>query len=211
MRGSEPGSAVPSRNEIHIKRELLEKYSLPDATVLETVRQIQSSDASQLQYPISLASSPEGDIYISDNNGHAIYHTAPSLKVLNKLPTQDGHLQYPNTIQVRQKDIFISDTDGIKIFARDGSFQKLVRIYYAVFDFAVDSRGNLIANPIFSAPKESDPLIVSLNNEGMRVRSFGKRMSRTEHDGLEDRLYVRVADELLVVACQTQTTCSNLQ
>jgi hypothetical protein len=34
MRGSEPGSAVPSRNEIHIKRELLEKYSLPDATVM---------------------------------------------------------------------------------------------------------------------------------------------------------------------------------
>src|SRR5574338_116965 len=175
---SAPGSATPVPNEMQIKRDLVQSYSLPKATDLEIVRQIQSAEIARVEYPISTASSEDGDIYISDNNGHAIYHTTPSLKVLNKLPAEDGHLKYPNTIRVRQNEILISDNDGIKIFGRDGSFQRLLRIYYAVFDFAVDSAGNIFANPIFSASKESDSLIISLDGQGMRVGSFGKRMNR---------------------------------
>lgn len=198
--GNEPDSAIPVANEMHIKRDLLESHPLPEAAQLEVLRQIKISDASPLKYPISLASSDDGDIYISDNNGHAIYHTTPGLRLFNKLPAEDGHLQYPNTIQMRQDEIVISDNDGIKIFARNGSFQRLLRIYYAVFNFAVDSAGNIFANPIFSAAKESDSLVVSLNKEGMRVGGFGKRLNRKEHEGLEDRTYLCLVDEMVIVA-----------
>src|SRR6185503_17494702 len=144
---TESHSALPAVNEMQIKRDLLEGHALPNAVELEVLRQTQSSDASYLEYPTSLASSDDGDIYISDNNGDAIYHTTSNLKVLNKLPAEDGHLAYPNTIQVRQNEIFISDNDGIKIFERNGSFQRLLRIYYTVFDFALDPAGNIFANP----------------------------------------------------------------
>ncbi len=197
--GIEPPS-IPVRNEMQIKQELLQEYSLPEAVDLELAHQIKGLDASRLQYPVSIALSDDGDIYISDNNGDAIYHTSPGLKALNKLPAEDGHLQDPNTIQVGQNEILIADNDGIKIFGRNGSFQKLLRIYYAVFNFAVDSAGNIFANPIFVTPKESDSLVVSLNKEGTRVGSFGQRLNRKEHDGLEDRTYLCMVDEKVIVA-----------
>lgn len=193
-------SALPAINEMQIKRNLLESHPLPNAVELEILRRTESSNVSYLEFPASLAASDDGDLYISDNNGDAIYHATSTLEVLNKLPAQDGHLAYPNTIQVRQNEIFISDNDGIKVFGRDGSFQRLLRIYYTVFDFALDSAGNIFANPIFSAPKESDSLVVNLNKDGMRVGSFGKRLNRTEHDGLEDRTYISTADDMVIAA-----------
>jgi hypothetical protein len=184
---------------MQIKRDLLESHPLPNAVELEVLRQTQSSDVSYLEFPTSLAASDDGDLYISDNNGDAIYHATSTLKV-NKLPAEDGHLAYPNTIQVRQNEILISDNDGIKIFGRDGSFQRLLRIYYTVFDFALDSTGNIFANPIFSSPKDSDSLVVNLNKDGMRVGSFGKRLNRAEHDGLEDRTYISAVDDTVIAA-----------
>ena len=197
---TESESTIPAINEMQIKQNLLERHSLSDAVELQILAQTQSSDVSHLEFPTSLGSSPDGNIYIADNNGDAIYHTTSKLKVLKKLSAEDGHLVYPNTIQVRQNEILISDNDGIKVFERDGSFQRLLRIYYTVFDFALDSAGNIFANPIFSAPKDSDALVVSLNHQGMRVGSFGKRMNRAEHDGLEDRTYISVVDHLVIVA-----------
>ncbi|HXQ69066.1 MAG TPA: hypothetical protein VN844_01150 [Pyrinomonadaceae bacterium] len=197
---TESHSGLPAVNEMQIKRDLLEGHALPDAVELEVLRQTPSSDASYLEYPTSLASSDDGDIYISDNNGDAIYHATSTLTALNKLPAEDGNLKYPNTIQVRQNEIFISDNEGIKIFDRNGSFERLLRIYYTVFDFALDSAGTIFANPIFSEPKESDSLLVSLNKQGMRVGGFGKRMNRAEHDGLEDRTYICAADDLVIAA-----------
>ena len=201
---TESYSALPAVNEMQIKRDLLEGRALPKAVELQVLRQTQKADVSYLKYPTSLAASDDGDIYISDNNGDAIYHTTSTFKVLNKLPAEDGHLVYPNTIQVRLNEILISDNDGIKVFEPNGSFQRLLRIYYTVFDFALDSAGNIFANPIFSAPKESDSLIVSLNKQGMRVGGFGKRMNRAEHDGLEDRAYIRAVDNLVIAAFRHQ-------
>jgi hypothetical protein len=201
---TESHSALPAVNEMQIKRDLLEGQALPNAVELKVLRQTKNSDTSDLKYPTSLASSDDGDIYILDNNGDAIYHTTSTFKVLNKLPAEDGHLVYPNTIQVRQNEIFTSDNDGIKVFERNGSFQRLLRIYYTVFDFALDSAGNIFANPIFSAPKQSDSLIVSLNKQGMRVGGFGKRVNRPEHDGLEDRTYISAVDNLVIAAFRHQ-------
>jgi hypothetical protein len=201
---TESHSALPAVNEMQIKRDLLEGRALPDAVELRVLRQTQRSDTSYLKYPTSLALSDDGDIYISDNNGDAIYHTTSTFKGLNKLPAEDGHLVYPNTIQVRQNEILISDNDGIKIFERNGSFQRLLRIYYTVFDFALDSAGNIFVNPIFSAPKESDWLIVSLNKQGMRVGGFGKRVIRAEYEGLEDRTYVCAVDNIVIAAFRHQ-------
>jgi hypothetical protein len=101
---------------------------------------------------------------------------------------------------VRQSKIFISDNDGIKVFGRDGSFLELLRIYYSIFHFTVDAQGNIFANPSFIEPKESDPLIVSLDAKGMRVGGFGKRMNRADHDGLEDRVYLCAVDEMAIAA-----------
>lgn len=107
-------SALPAVNEMQIKRDLLEGRALPNAVELRVLRQTQRSDTSYLKYPTSLASSDDGDIYISDNNGDAIYHTTSTFKVLNKLLAEDGHLVYPK-IQfkcVKMKSSFLIMTES---------------------------------------------------------------------------------------------------
>lgn len=197
---TEGQSAVVAVSEIQIKRDLVGSQPLPKAIELAVVRQTQHSDASRLKYPTSLALSDDGDVYISDNNGDAIFHTTSALNLLTRLPADEGHLVYPNTIQVSQNRILISDSDGIKVFDRNGAFQRLLRIYYTVFDFALDSAGNIFANPIFTAPKESDSLLVRLNEDGMRIGGLGTRMNRAEHEGLDDRTYIRAVDNLVIAA-----------
>jgi hypothetical protein len=190
---------------MYIKQRLLEAHSVSDAVVLTTVRQIGGARG-LMEYPVSLASSEDGNIYISDNNGQALYHALPDLATLKKLPTsgENGQLQYPNTVQTWRKEILVSDNDGIKVFGRNGSFRKLLRTYYAAFHFTVDADGKIYANPTFLTPKESDPLIVKLDEKGTRVAGFGKRLNRTEHNNLEDEAYLCELHGNLVVAFKHQ-------
>lgn len=177
--------------ETSIKQSLLSKYPAPDAISLTVTKQTQSK-AKTLDYPVSFASSDDGGFYISDNNGHAVFYVSSDLASVKKFSDKNGEkqLQYPNTIQMQQDKIFVSDNDGIKVFARDQSLQKTLRPFYASFHFAVDASENIFLNPILLKPKESDPLIVKLDKQGSRIGGFGKRLNRTEHNNLEDEAYL---------------------
>jgi len=203
--GGVTDAAKPLPNEMYIKQRMLEAHSPPDAAVLTTVKQMRGTEG-LMEYPVSLASSDDGNIYISDNNGQALYHAPPDLVTLKKLLTsgENGQLQYPNTVQIWRNEILVSDNDGIKVFGRNGSFRKLLRTFYATFHFTVDTHRNIYANPTFLMPKESDPLIVKLDEKGMRVAGFGKRLNRKEHNYLEDEAYLCELNGNLVAAFKHQ-------
>lgn len=181
----------PPPIELTVKQNLLRKHTALSAISLAVIKQTNSKE-NPLNYPVSLTSSGDGGFYISDNNGHAVFYISPDLASVNKFSDRNGEkqLQYPNTIQMQQDKIFVSDNDGIKVFARDGLLQKTLRPFYASFHFTVDSTENIFLNPILLKPIESDPLIVKLDKKGSRIGGFGRRLNRSDHNNLEDEVYL---------------------
>ena len=186
---SDPFKPLPI--ELSTKQSLLRKYPAPSAISLTVMKQTHSNE-NPLNYPVSLASSDDGSFYISDNNGHAVFYISSDLASVKKVSDKNGErqLQYPNTVQMQQDKLFVSDNDGIKVFTPDGSLQKTLRSFYAYFHFTVDSTESIFLNPILLNPKETDPLIVKLDKEGSRISGFGQRLNRLDHNNLEDEAYL---------------------
>lgn len=198
------GNAKPLPTEADIKEKLLLAAPATSAVALKLERQIisKSEEGGVFVLPVSMAFSADGGIYISDNTRHAIHYCSPNSNTLYTMPPQSGvgNIRAPTTIHLRQENIFVSDRDGIKVLKRDGSFQRLLRIYYGIFHFAIAPDGAIYINPFFARPEASNPLIVKLDGEGTRVSSFGQRLDRPNHDGLDDRAYLFATRTLLIAA-----------
>lgn len=190
--------------EDEIKNQALRDDSGAIAKSLTVGRSIQSGSKAGklLVYPVSLAARSEGGVYISDNNAHRVDYYPLNSDEIVSLPTQagKGQLDWPNTIRLMKDSILVSDNDGIKVFKLDGSFQRLLRIYYQASSFAVDASGNIYGNPHFATQKSSNPLIVKLNSEGTLVKGFGTRIGLSDHFGLDDKAFLCCTGKYLFVA-----------
>lgn len=111
-------------------------------------------------------------------------------------------MHFPTTIREWQGKIFVSDEDGIKIFNQEGQLQNLLRSFYGIFNFSVADDGAIYANVSYKTPKDSDPLIVKLNNQGEKTSGFGARQNHLQYKGLDDNAYLFCAQQLLFVAFQ---------
>lgn len=189
--------------EDDIKNRALRDDSDALAVSLTVGRSIQSGSKAgePLVYPVSLAARSEGGVYISDNNAHRINYYPPNSDEIVSLPAQigKGQLEWPNTIRLMKDSILVSDNEGIKVFKLDGSFQRLLRIYYQASSFAVDASGNIYGNPHFATQKSSNTLIVKLNSEGTLVKGFGTRIGLSDHFGLDDKAFLCCAGKFLFV------------
>src|SRR6185369_256087 len=123
-----------------IKDEAFDQGTI-EVEPLVVTRRLQSlaREGGAFVLPVSLAATAEGGVYVSDNNGKSIDYCPPQSASITTLLPQKGQapLAWPNTIQLSGNSIFVSDNDGIKVFDREGSFQKLVRSYFGVNHFAV--------------------------------------------------------------------------
>jgi hypothetical protein len=150
-----PGDSVDI--EYHITDRAILDPSQPAAAPAVVLRSVQydSKVGGPFIYPVSLAAGKEGGAYISDNNAQRIEYYPPNSDRIVSLPAQQekGQLEWPNTVRLFKNSIFISDNDGIKVFKRDGSFQRLLRIYYQAASFVVASDGSIYANPEFAVQK----------------------------------------------------------
>jgi len=200
----EEGSATelprPIDVEQAIKDEAFDQGTIEVEPLLVT-RRLQSlaREGGAFVLPVSLAATAEGGVYVSDNNGKSIHYCPPQSASITTLLPQKGQapLAWPNTIQLSGNSIFVSDNDGIKVFDRQGSFQKLVRSYFGVNHFAVHNDGNIYLNPLFSDSKSSNPLIVKLNSDGSLMGEYGKRLNNASNKGLEDKAFVCVSDKYI--------------
>lgn len=180
--------------EQRVKKRVLDEVEGPPATPLSLVRRLQSHklEGGAFVMPASLAAAPDGGVYISDNNAHLIHYNPPHSEDVLSLPRLSGvgKLNWPNTIQLSGDSLVVVDNDGLKFFGRDGSFRRLVKSYYGMHHFTTSPGGNILLNPTYAGEVAAAPLIVEVNGEGTRVKEFGRRLSRADHAGLDDRAYL---------------------
>jgi len=151
-------------------------------------------------YPVSLAASNDSGVYVSDNNAHAILFQPPDAgSATAPVHTQGGsRLVWPNTIQIWRNSLFISDNEGIKVFGRDGSFQRLMKTYYGINNFTIGIDGKIYINPRFRNQKSSNPLIVQVDSQGTRIQAFGDRVDNSNHGDLDDQAYLCASPDVIV-------------
>lgn len=197
----------PAPNDMTIKRSLLEKIPPPNALLLETEKSFTPSDDKIFSYPVSLAASGDGRIYVSDNNSQAIYEVSSDLSAATrfskeKTEKEEEKLKYPNSIRFYRDKVFIADNEGIKVFKQNGEFEKLIRSFYSINDFTIDSEGNFLINANFLNPGQGNSLIYKLSESGARLSGIGKIPNPEENNGIEGKAFVETDGQNIVVAYQ---------
>jgi len=202
-------SVVPSAAAPDLERSIKEAKpdALPAAKQLIQLRGFESKigGAGEWVYPISLSTAENGAVYISDNNAHLIRHMQPGSTLISTLNlSHGGELTAPRTLQVWHDSIFVGDNDGLKVFKLDGSFQRLLRIFYQVNHFVVRSDGTIFINPAFRSQRASNPLIVQLDSSGKRLREFGTRLNAPGLIGLDDEAFLSASADYVIAAFRSR-------
>lgn len=205
--GLQSGASSVTDAEILIKDRQFHTGSGLPTRPLNITREIEPKDNTFI-YPVSLAVSKAEGVYISDNNAQVTVHSPLNSDLLRRLPSQggNGRLLWPNSIEIWQHQVAVADNDGIKFFGPDGSFKKLLRIYYQVNHFAIRADGAIYVNPFFRNENLSTPLIVELNKDGTRVRGFGVRQSRPGVLEFWDEAYLCNSGRYLVAVFRHEPT-----
>lgn len=198
-------SEKPLPNEMNLKRSLLEKFPLSNALPLKVEKSFTPNSDEVLVYPISLAVSEDGQIYVSDNNGQAIYKAPSDLSTIARFSKENAErdekkLKYPNTIRFYRSQIFVADNDGIKVFKQNGELEKLIRTYYSINDFSIDSEGNFFVNANFLTASQENSLVIKLSENGTRVAGIGRRPNPSENNDVEGQAYIEVKEPNIIVA-----------
>lgn len=152
--------------------------------------------------PSGLAYSDAGDLYVSDNNAHMLHVRREGSATAGELPAgaAAARLRFPNPVRTWGGKIFVSDNDGIKILSSDGSFERLLRLYLGVFDFAVTEQGTIVASLIVRDAEPTDPLVVEVDQTGRVIRRFDVRRALAGRDDHRNQAYVVVSADRLVLA-----------
>ena len=195
----------PLPNEMNLKRSLLEKFLPPKAVPLKVEKSFTPNSDGVFVYPISLAISEDGQIYVSDNNGQAIHKVPSDLSTAARFSKEnveqdEKKLKYPNTIRFYNNKIFVADNDGIKVFKQNGELEKIIRTYYSINDFSIDSEGSFYVNANFLTASQENSLIIKLDENGTRIGGAGRRSNSAEDNDAEGIAYVEVKEPYIVVA-----------
>lgn len=186
--------------EARIKFEAIDKASNVEVVSLKINRRFDFELAGQgaLMYPVSLDVASNGDVYVVDNNAHAIRYIRPDSNSIATLSTGEGKLVWPHQIRIQRDSLRINDNEGIKQFDRKGSFHLLLRTFYQIDDFALRDDGAVYVNPSFQNLKPDNPLVVELDKTGKRVKGFGHRLNTPNRIGLDDLVYLSTTKDYLI-------------
>ena len=202
--GCRLGGRGKQPTEFVYKQQFLKETAPSEAYEPELERLIRSRrvETGISVFPVSLAYWSDGTIYIADNNGNAIRTLAPVTSSISTLPAETGlgELTFPRVIREWENQVFVSDKDGIKVFKRDGRFERLLRTYLSVVNFAVASKDTVYINPYSKDNDALDALILELDKDGRRVKGFGRRINRAQHIGIEDTVFLGVTEAYVVAA-----------
>lgn len=192
--------------DFETKVTALKELPPTSAIALKQERSIKKGEGARFIYPSSMVTDNDGNILITDNNGHAIdlYSAKTNETTVLLTPTGDDALHFPLAVRKAQQKIYVIDDDGVKIFKENGQYEKVLRTHFSMWDFVVGKDGSIYANTAFKAPTDSDGLIVKLNPNGERVSSFGRRLKQPQYRGMDDRVSMECSWPLLFVAFKHQ-------
>lgn len=187
--------------ELELK-EQLQRASSSTATPVESRSTVRQGAGAEFVVPTGLAYSDRGDLYVSDNNAHMVHVQREGSATPGELPAgaAAARLRFPSPVRAWGGKIFVSDNDGIKVLSSDGSFEKLLRLYLGVFDFAVTHQGTVVASLIIRDAEPTDPLVVEVDQTGRVLRRFDVRRARAGRDDHMNQAFVAVSAERLILA-----------
>jgi len=193
--------AVPRFPELELKEKL--QRAVPSrAAPLAVGRTVGQGRGAEFVVPAGLAYSDSGDLYVSDNNAHALHLWRGDSTAAGELPAgaAAARLRFPNPVQVGGGKLYVSDNDGIKVLSLDGRFERLLRPYFGVFSFALTDRGTIVASLVIRNAEARDPLVAELDQTGKVIRRFGARRVSAGQDDQGNQAFVSAAGSRLVVA-----------
>ena len=190
---------APLPREFRVKEQAIAELAAPSGISLTPTRLIKKGEGGNFIYPSSITSIETGTLYIADNNGHTIQYCPDKALSTTPFPAS-GNLRFPTTIRAWREHLFVADDEGIKVFTLDGKFERVLRTFYAIFNFTIADDGSIYANVSYRAPKDTDPLILKLDQDGKRVSGFGSRLNHLQFKGLDDNAYLLCSGQLLFAA-----------
>jgi hypothetical protein len=187
--------------ELELKERLLHEAG-SQAAPLTARRSVRGGQGAEFVVPAGIAYSETGDLYVTDNNTHTLHlwrARSPLAEAL-KMPPGENQLQFPTTVRVWKGKVHVSDNDGIKILSAGGQFERLIRPYFGIFNFAITNGGTIIASVTIRNPGAQAPLMVELGQGGRVIREIGSRGAVTGGDGRDGQAFIAVSEKLLVAA-----------
>jgi hypothetical protein len=187
--------------ELELK-EKLQREAASKAMPLKLQRAIKNGQGAEFIVPAGITYSDSGDLYVSDNNAHTV-HLWPSRSAASgelRAGAEAAQLKFPNPVQVRGDKLFVADSDGIKVLSLNGRFERLIRPYFTIQDFAVTDKGTIVACVLIRNSGAQDPLIVEMDQTGKVVRRIGVRRAAAGQDDYENQAFIAVSGSRLVVA-----------
>lgn len=163
-------------------------------------RSISTTNGEKFVLPVSASFTESNDLYIADNNAHKILRWPADSATAEVVSTDTGksELKFPGPIQYAQNKLYVSDNDGIKVYLRDGKFERLIRSFIGIFFFTVTDKQTFLVSPIIRNPEPEDPLLVELDMNGKQLRTFGHRTNG--HNGMDDQAYLALSGKSVYVA-----------
>ncbi|MFZ0750740.1 MAG: hypothetical protein WAM70_15360, partial [Pyrinomonadaceae bacterium] len=190
--------AKPHFPELTIKQKL-QAESAGGSQSLRPSRLLENRGNAEFALPTALTYANNGDLYILDNNGHAVHRWSGGETKANVFLMQHvGALNFPYAGQIANQRLYISDNDGIKVFSTKGEFERLIRVYFGVFSFAITDKETFLISPLIRKPEAQSPLIVELDSHGKLIRGFGRRPNT--HESLDAQAFLSVEKNQLFVA-----------
>lgn len=187
--------------ELSIKQSLQTSAKLSSNLQLRTPsRLISATDGARFVLPVSASFAESNDLYITDNNAHKILRWPADSANAEVISTdsEKGELKFPGTIHYAQNKLYVSDNDGIKVYSRDGKFERLIRSFIGIFFFTITHKQTILISPLIRNPEPEDPLLVELDMNGKQLRSFGHRTNG--HNGIDDQAYLALSGNSVYVA-----------
>lgn len=199
--GSTEAGAGARFPEVEMK-ESLQRGAASNAVPLKLQRAVSNGRGAEFAVPAGIAYSDSGDLYVSDNNAHAVHLWQSRAAASGELSAgaEAGRLKFPGQVRVRGEELFVADTDGIKVLSSDGRFEHLLRPYYAIQDFAVTDKGTIVASVLVRSANAQDPLLIEIDQTGRVVRGIGARRPTSGRDDYENQVFVSVSGNRLVAA-----------
>ena len=193
--------AAPRFPELELK-EKLQRGAASKAAPVHARRTISNGRGAEFVVPAGLSYSDSGDLYVSDNNAHTLHLWPRDAAEAGELPAgaAGARLKFPSPVHTHGDKLFVADNDGIKVLSPEGRFERLLRPYLYVHDFAVSGEGTIFASVLVRNRGEHDPLIVELDQKGRVLRRLGGRREPASRDDHENQAFVAVSGTRLVVA-----------
>lgn len=190
------------RNLLRVKEDLI-KSSV--ASQLEKVTSniftlhviSQFADSRTIPSPVDISPIDPRHLLILDNNLSRIYEislTAAGVTGIKQIRTK-ANLEYPNILRIFGSAIYTLDDAGIHVDEHSGSRGRIIRSFFAMWDFVPIDGDHIVASPRLTG--SIGPLLMEFDKSGRRIGQYGS-FDWQPFSGIEGQASLATCDRILL-------------